>query len=118
MTTILALIRDLMFTSKIEEVARALGVEAKFTSSPKDLVNMVKADRPFLVALDLDDSQLNPLYAARALRSDVVGKPIVLGFYSHVDDRLATEARGAGCDHVVPRSGFVKKLAELVGRTA
>jgi len=113
MKTIVALVRDLIFASKIAEVARAMGAEVRFAASDGELIEKIRADRPFLAALDLDDGELRPLDVLRELGSE---KPTVIGFYSHVDENLAVEARRAGCDYVVPRSSFAKKLVELASR--
>jgi hypothetical protein len=47
---------------------------------------------------------------------DVVGDvpAPVIGFYPHVDDELAAAASAAGCDEVLPRSVFFRRLPELL----
>jgi hypothetical protein len=42
----------------------------------------------------------------------------VIGFYPHVDDELAAAASAAGCDEVLPRSVFFRRLPELLGSGA
>jgi hypothetical protein len=37
-----------------------------------------------------------------------------IGFGSHVDRELLDAARAAGCDEVLPRSEFFRRLAELL----
>ena len=37
-----------------------------------------------------------------------------LGFYSHVDEDTRRKAIVAGVDHVLPRSAFTRRLAELL----
>ena len=39
----------------------------------------------------------------------------VIGFFPHVDDELAAAASAAGCDEVLPRSVFFRRLPELLG---
>jgi hypothetical protein len=48
---------------------------------------------------------------------DVVGDlpAPVIGFFPHVDDELAAAASAAGCDEVLPRSVFFRRLPELLG---
>jgi len=39
----------------------------------------------------------------------------VIGFFPHVDDELAAAASAAGCDEVLPRSVFFRRLPDLLG---
>lgn len=41
----------------------------------------------------------------------------VIGFAPHVDRELLAAATAAGCDHVLPRSQFFRRAAELLGRS-
>jgi hypothetical protein len=38
-----------------------------------------------------------------------------IGFGSHVDDVVLQAAAAAGCDEVLPRSRFFRRVAELLG---
>jgi hypothetical protein len=38
-----------------------------------------------------------------------------VGFLSHVQRDLATQAQAAGCNEVMPRSAFTQNLAAILG---
>ena len=112
---ILALVDDLMFTSKIRATAGPLGAEVLFARS-KDaaLAEMAKA-APALVIMDLNSPRIDSLGVVAAMRADpaLTGTPIV-AFVSHVHTELIDRARAAGITEVLPRSAFTMRLAEIL----
>jgi hypothetical protein len=106
---ILALVRDLMFASRITAEARAAGTAVKVVRDPARL-----ADEPggagalLLVDLSLPDA----LDAAARWRAATGGE--VIGFVAHVDAATAARARAAGLDRVLARSRFVELLAQIL----
>jgi len=48
----------------------------------------------------------------------VTGSAPVLGFASHVAAETIAAARGAGCDEVLARSAFTRRLPELLRKLA
>lgn len=111
---------DLMDRSKVEAAARAAGVTLELVGQPCRLATAVLAartdragqenrDGPDLVIVDL--SRPGALDAVRELG----GRARILGFGSHVDRSLLSDAREAGCDQVMARSAFFTRLAELLG---
>lgn len=93
---VVALVVDLMDRSKFSAVE---GVE--LVRSTASLVE--SAPGADLVIIDL----------SRPGAVDAVGRidGPVIGFGSHVDDELLAEAAAAGCDEVLPRSVFFRRLA-------
>ena len=89
---------DLMDRSRI---AAALP-HAQFVAAAGQLH---EADPAALLLVDLHRPGV--LEAISALRQTVIG------FASHVDDRLLQAGREAGCAEVLPRSRFFRRLAEL-----
>jgi len=71
-----------------------------------------------LIILDLGRSTGDPTSMIRALKAGSPKRaPLLVGFYSHVDKELERRAREAGCDLVLPKSAFTKRLADiLVGK--
>ena len=106
---VLALVRDLMFSSKIGATARALGVEVKVIRDPAQLAG--QAGKLLLVDLN----QPGAIEAASQWRDSAGGK--VVGFVSHVDTDAIQRAREAKLDQVMARSGFVEALPELLADT-
>lgn len=109
---------DLMFSSRISTAAKALGVEIKFARSPEAIVEAVKTTSARLVILDLNSQRVQPLGAVAALKADPALSGVqTVGFVSHVQADLISQARKAGVDQVLARSAFVAKLPEILQGT-
>ena len=63
--------------------------------------------------IDLNLSSGDALAMVRALRQADPGMPVI-GYCSHVQDDLKSQALAAGCTAVLPRSAFVQQLPELL----
>lgn len=107
MATIVALVRDLMFSSRILATARAMGVEARVLRDPAQL----QSEEAVRLLLDLH--QPGAIEAASAWRAAAPGR-LAIGFFSHVDADTAARARAAGIDVALPRSAFVQRLESLL----
>ena len=116
---ILALVDDLLFSSKIRAVAGHASRPVIFVRSAEALATHARSGPPDLILVDLDRAALDPIGAIRALKADPDLRTIrVVGFVSHVHaDRIA-EARSAGIDQVLARSAFVQALPNLVAAEA
>jgi len=112
---ILALVDDLMFTSKIRTAAKELGVQLTFArSSDAALAEMRKA-RPSLVIFDLNNPRTDPLGTVSAMKQDASLASIpTVGFVSHVQTDLIERARQAGVTDVLARSTFTLQLADIL----
>jgi CheY-like chemotaxis protein len=112
--TVLALVDDLMFVSRIREAARCHGVEIKTVRTTDDTVAAAR-DGARLVIMDLDSTRLPVTATLAALRADssLKGLPVV-GFFSHVEAQRGRDAAEAGCTTVLPRSAFVMRLDRLL----
>ena len=95
--TIAAFVPDLMDRS------RFTGIDVEFVSSPSALAD-VDAE---VVVVDL--SRPGVLEALPAL-----GDVRTIGFGSHVDRDLLAAAQAAGCDEVLTRSEFFRRIGELL----
>ncbi len=105
---ILALVRDLMFASKISATGRAHGVSVEVIRDPDKLPGREAA----MLIVDLNQDAALPA----AIEWKRQGGGWVVGFVSHVDGATIREARAGGLDQVLPRSEFVRTLAELLQR--
>ena len=98
----LALVRDLMFASKIT----AAGVPVRVV---REVSALATADGSHLI---VDLNQPGALDAAVAWRART-GRPVV-GFVAHVDTATIAAARAAGIDRVLARSAFVQQLRAVL----
>jgi DNA-binding NarL/FixJ family response regulator len=103
---IVAVVRDLMFSSRITAAARSQGRIAKIIRDPQQLAGQTAS----LVLIDL--SQPDTIEAAVRWKASNTGK--VIGFVSHVDAETIARAREAGIDRIMPRGQFVLELAQIL----
>jgi len=114
---ILAVLDDLMFTSKIKTTAAQLGVPVTFARSSAAALAEMKANRPSLVILDLNNPRIDALATVAAMKADASLEAIpTVGFASHVQADVIEAARSGGVSDVVARSGFVQRLPEILAR--
>jgi CheY-like chemotaxis protein len=112
---VLAVVDDLMFTSKIKAAAQQLGVAVTFARSSGAAVTGMRTAAPALVILDLNSPRTDPLGIVAAMKGDPALASIpTVGFVSHVQTDLIDAARAAGVDEVLARSAFTARLAEIL----
>ena len=104
--SILVLVRDLMFSSKIGATARAQNAAVRMLRDPAKLA--AEPGARLIVDLNLDGA----IPAAIAWKQASGGE--VIGFVSHFDAAAIAAARAGGIDRVMPRSQFVQVLPELL----
>jgi CheY-like chemotaxis protein len=113
---VVAVVPDLFFATRLQATARATGTELALVPAAQALERCA-GEPPVRVLLDLHAA--GALALARALKADPRTERIPLvGFYSHVDTVLRTEALAAGVDEVLPRSAFVARLPALLADAA
>ena len=110
MTTIVAVISDLMFQSRVVEQAKRLGYAASVAETADELRSALEGDAA-LVALDLHVNGIDWREAVSAAKER--GVPL-LAFGRHTEAALLREARDAGIDRVVARSTLVQELPALI----
>jgi PleD family two-component response regulator len=114
---ILAVLDDLMFTSKIKTAANQLGVTVAFARSADAALGEMRKATPSLVIFDLNNARTNPLGIVRAMKDEpALASVPTLGFVSHVDTATINAAREAGVAEVLARSAFTMQLAEILSR--
>jgi CheY-like chemotaxis protein len=112
---VLALVDDLMFTSKIKAAAGVAGVTVKFVRSSDQALADMRTTPPSLVVLDLNNARTDPLGTVAAMKRDAALAAIpTVGFVSHVQTDLIEQARLGGVDEVLPRSAFTARLVEIL----
>jgi hypothetical protein len=103
---VIALVRDLIFASRVTATAAAAGTCVQLLRDPAKLAG--QAGRRLIVDLNLDGA----IEAAQAWKAASGGE--VVGFVSHVDTATIDRARAAGVDRVLARSRFVELLPNLL----
>ena len=112
---VIAVVDDLLFSSKIRAVASHTGTQIVFVRERAAIVDAVRVNAPTLVIFDLDRDTLDPVGAIAEIRATDDLKDVrLVGFVSHVRaDRIAA-ARAAGATQVLARSAFVATLDRLL----
>ena len=113
--TVISVVDDMFFASKIRAVAEAAGVEITFPRSQEAVVLKAREIKPGLIVVDLHNQRIDPVALARELKADEELRSIrLLGFFSHVQTELQRNAVAAGFDQVIPRSVFARDLPNLL----
>ena len=113
--TVIAVVDDMFFVSKIRATGKALGMIVKFPRSAEAFRATVSEDTPNLIVVDLHNEKMNPFDLAAEVRADARLKDIpLLGFFSHVQVELQQRAGEAGYDQILPRSLFARDLANIL----
>jgi PleD family two-component response regulator len=114
---ILAVLDDLMFTSKIRTTAAQLGVTVAFARSADSALAEIRKTRPSLVIMDLNNPRTQPLAIVGAMKEDPSLAAIpTLGYASHVQTDVIDAARAAGVNDVLARSAFTQQLPAILQR--
>jgi PleD family two-component response regulator len=115
---ILAVLDDLMFTSKIKTTANQLGVAVAFARSADGALAEMKKATPSLVILDLNNARTNPLGIVVGMKQDPsLASVRTVGYASHVQVDVINAARQAGVDDVMARSAFTQNLAAILSHS-
>lgn len=113
--TVIAVVDDMFFVSKIRETGKAAGVVVKFPRTLDAVHETIAEEQPSLVLVDLHNKKIDPFVLASQLKAnDGLKKIPVVGFFSHVQTGLQKQAITAGYDEVLPRSLFARDLAKLL----
>jgi CheY-like chemotaxis protein len=103
---------DLLFTSKIREVARGLGLEVSGARDVEALAATARGADAVIVDLRLPAA----LDALIRLRADPATAEVpAIGFCDHENVDLMARARDAGCTQVLAKGKFSSDLPRLLG---
>jgi CheY-like chemotaxis protein len=112
---IIAVVDDMFFRSKIQAVAEAVGTEISFPRNKDVLIQKAREAKPKLIIVDLHNQKMDSAMLATELKSDEELRSIqLLGFFSHVQTELQSNAIAAGFDQVIPRSVFARDLQKIL----
>lgn len=116
--SVVAVVDDLFFASKIRGTAEQVAVLVSFPRRIELLEESVARNQPSLVICDLNSQRINPIEVAQMLKANEQTRTIpLLGFFSHVQTELQNQAEQAGFDRVIPRSLFAKSLPQILSGT-
>jgi len=110
---VLAITSDLFLQSRIIELAKSLGANAKIVTSEEALIREATSTHPTLVVLDLAASDYDPFSCTRNLKT-MTSPPKILAMFPHIRADLKSNAEKAMIDYVVPNSGFLKTLKTVL----
>jgi PleD family two-component response regulator len=110
---VLAITSDLFLHSRITELAKSLGANAKIVTTEEDLLRQANLSAPNLVVLDLASSEYDPFSCAQKLKS-MTPPPKILAIFPHIRIDLKHKAEKIMIDYIVPNSGFLKTLKSVL----
>jgi CheY-like chemotaxis protein len=116
---ILAVVDDLLFTVKISDAAKRVGLDVEFLKSEHDVLEKATHEKPLLIIMDLNNNSVEPLKLIAKLKAHGDLKKIsLIGYLSHVQGELKQQAHEAGANIVMARSAFSQNLQQILKRHA
>lgn len=113
---ILAVLDDLLFTVKINDLAKRSGLQAEFLKSEHDVLARAK-EHPALIIIDLNAHSVHAVDIIEKLKASEETRAVsVVAFVSHVQGELKQKAQEAGADMVLARSAFSTNLPAILKR--
>src|SRR2546427_10709995 len=88
---ILAITSDLFLQSRITELAKSLGANARVVTSEEALIREANSSHPNLVILDIAASDYDPFLCAQKLKT-MTPQPRILALFPHVRRDLKLKA--------------------------
>lgn len=115
---LLAVVDDLMFVVKINDMAKRAGLTAKFVKSEFDALELAR-ELPAVIIIDLNGHSVDPIALIEKLKaSDETRAVNTVAYVSHVQAELKQKAQEAGCDMVLARSAFSTNLPMILKRSS
>lgn len=123
---VLVVMSDLLFRSKIDEVARRLGLELRAARSLEQLDRHLATVDPCVAFVDLETDALDPAAAIHRILersaarggSEARAATRIIGFSGHTNVEAIRAGRDAGASVVLARSALSAQLPQLLERVA
>ena len=109
---ILGFVRDLFFSSKIAETAKALGYPCFFARTEAEFFARLESGRPSLLIIDLTTTSLDLVSFFDDLHAKNPGVP-VLAFTTHALWRITSPVHGR-CQKVVTKEAMAQEMPEIL----
>ncbi len=106
---ILAVVEDLLFTSKITGALEPMGCSVQVIPDPSAAIAHARSSKPTLVIVDLGIERGDPFELINALKTEL-SLP-VLAYTRHTDTSGQQKAKTLGCDKVVARSELFRIIS-------
>lgn len=112
---ILVFVDDLFFSAKIGEVIRQLGGKPVITADMDGVPERLGQEGAAAIIVDLSlmGTDAVEIIAQLKQQPDTMDVPM-MAFGQHTSPALLARASEAGCEQVMPRSDFVKRLPEFL----
>lgn len=113
---VLAVVDDLFFVVKINDMAKRNGFQTEFLKSEKDVLAKAR-ELPAMIIVDLNGTSVKPVALITKLKSAPETKGVtIISFVSHVQGELKQQAQDAGSNMVLARSAFSTNLPQIFKR--
>jgi CheY-like chemotaxis protein len=115
--TVLVLVDDLFFLSKIQTTLRHIGMSAQVLTSPQALGDYLRTATPALAVIDLTLRVAAAVDLIGIIRAEPLARDVpILAFGPHVAADAQRQALQAGATQVVAKSEFSRHLPDLIRR--
>lgn len=112
---VLALWPDLMFSTRMQDAGRRLGIAVVVTQRVEELIAQAQIAQPVLIILDLETPGLAIGETVTTLRA-AQPQAMIVAVGTHVEGAPRTQAQAAGAQIVMVRSEFSQQLLALLTR--
>jgi len=115
---IIAILKDLIFISKIKETATQLNKTINFIKNDSELNDFLSEKINYknidLIIIDLNFNDIKPLDTVQKLKIDgTLKNKKIIAYCSHVQTDLMNKAKEFGIE-VMPRSLFTEQLMSII----
>jgi len=113
---IIAILKDLIFISKIKETAVQLNKNTFIIKNYDELNNFFDKinENIDLIIIDLNFKEIKPLETIKKLKiNEILKNKKIIAYCSHVQTELMNKAKELGIE-VMPRSLFTSKLGTII----
>ena len=114
MTQCLFLTKDLLFSSRVDSLAKQLGIPLRMCAELDSGADAAIPPDTSLVLVDLTLPDLDVGQVVSSLREQTAESALIVAFGPHVHEGALQAARQAGCDQVLSRGEFNNRMAEIL----
>ena len=119
MRSVLLVISDLLFRSRMDDAARHADIPLRVAKSMEQLERHLSNGLPALAIVDLESDTIDTSAAIRRLRGVPGGEGLrIVAYAGHTNVEAIKAGREAGAGVVLARSGFIAQLPTLLAHVA
>jgi DNA-binding NarL/FixJ family response regulator len=109
---VLVAIHDMMFSSKV--TAALGGKKVNWLKRGSNVASEVAATKPDVLLIDLAAPALDSVNAIKAIKEGDSKATTIIGYVDHTRADVMEAARAAGCDQVLSKGEFARRLPEFL----